>query len=166
LLWQLIMYKPTRQSLTCRRDVLVRILSEAKHPDWYSSWVSSVSSHTFLSSNKHGPAACLPPFPFTSCSILWRMWWPDNCSFLDITYCSLVDGYQRFGGTCCLHLQSRRLFHLEDGDSRFPSTKLHGVASQKTVRLILTAVRNSNVTQPFVLLSKLAIKTTSDLESS
>jgi hypothetical protein len=133
---------------------LVRIYSEAKLPDWYSSWVVSVSSHTFRSSNKIGPRpTChisLTPVArfYSECDDLTTP--PVNFkAFLDIISCNLVDGYQRFGGTCCLYFQSRRLFHLEDGDSRFPSTKLHGFASQKNVILILTAMWDSNVTQPF-----------------
>jgi hypothetical protein len=38
--------------------------------------------------------------------------------FWDVMSCILIDCYQRFGRTCCLHLQSRRACH-EDGSSMF-----------------------------------------------
>jgi hypothetical protein len=34
-------------------------------------------------------------------------------TFWDVTSCSLIDGYQRFGRTCCLQLQDKKVaFHL------------------------------------------------------
>jgi hypothetical protein len=50
--------------------------------------------------------------------------------FWVVAPCSLVEGYQRFRGPCCLHHQGR----------------LHGATTQKTAIFILTAVRTSNPT--------------------
>jgi len=51
--------------------------------------------------------------------------------------CSVVVGYQRFRGACCLHLQG--------GETRYPTTTLNGVTIQKILTLffrwIFTAVK-------------------------
>jgi hypothetical protein len=41
--------------------------------------------------------------------------------FWDVTPCSLVEGYQHFGGTCCLQVsrETSSIFYPEDGGSRF-----------------------------------------------
>jgi hypothetical protein len=52
-------------------------------------------------------------------------------AFLVGTPCSVVVGYQRFGGTCCLRLPG------EDGGSKdlfkrwYPTSTLHGVTARK-----------------------------------
>jgi hypothetical protein len=56
--------------------------------------------------------------------------------------CYMVDSCQCFGGTCCLHLLSYgwRIFSPETLE-----TKLHDVTSQKTIIVIFTATRTSNL---------------------
>jgi hypothetical protein len=39
-------------------------------------------------------------------------------NFSDVTLCSLIGDYLRFGGTCCLHLQDIGFFCPEDGGRR------------------------------------------------
>jgi hypothetical protein len=63
---------------------------------------------------------------FTTVKILVEVFWV-------VTPCSVVVGYQRFGGPFCLHLQGE----VEDGGSTilqkrwYPTTTLHGVTNQK-----------------------------------
>jgi hypothetical protein len=88
--------------------------------------------------------------------------------------CILIEVYRRFGGTKRLYLQATMIseaiskkkaalvwfllvacltsFDPEDGGSTFrksrkASTRLYGVTSQKTVHVIVTAVRTPNPTQ-------------------
>jgi len=46
------------------------------------------------------------------------------------TPCSVVVGYQRFGGPCCLYLQGE----VQQGPRKrwFPTATQHGVTTQKT----------------------------------
>jgi hypothetical protein len=52
--------------------------------------------------------------------------------FWVVTPCSVVVGYQHFGGPCCLHLQEER-WH--------PTTTLHGVIPQKDLDLTYQLLR-------------------------
>ena len=45
----------------------------------------------------------------------------------DVTPCSLVERYQRFERTCCLHLQEPRYMQNVPWNRWYRSTKLHGV---------------------------------------
>jgi hypothetical protein len=60
--------------------------------------------------------------------------------FWVLTPCSVVLGYRRFRGPCCLHLQSSPWRWRQHG-----SPTLHGVRTQKTSICIFTAVRTSDV---------------------
>ena len=64
---------------------------------------------------------------------------------------SLVDAYGRFERTCCLHIQhffwQQLAFELQ-----LPSTKIHGVTSQKKVTLVITQVDSFRVVCHFDLL--------------
>jgi hypothetical protein len=71
--------------------------------------------------------------------------------FWDITPCSLLKVNRRFGGTCRLHLQGRRISQAEQmrqdpRNRRLTFNGLHGATNQKTEFLITTAVRTSNPT--------------------
>jgi len=82
-----------------------------------------------------------------------------NTTFCDVTPCSLVEMYQRFGGTYCIHLQLRRVNNTEKWIQReeertwslkmqavgFFETwcRLHDVTFQKTISFIVTAMRTS-----------------------
>jgi hypothetical protein len=35
-----------------------------------------------------------------------------DCSFRDVTSCSLVDSFEHFGGICCLSYKSDKVSHL------------------------------------------------------
>ena len=82
-----------------------------------------------------------------------------NTTFCDVTPCSLVEMYQRFGETYCVHLQLRRVNNTEKWIQReeertwslkmqavgFFETwcRLHDVTFQKTIFFIVTAMRTS-----------------------
>jgi hypothetical protein len=59
-----------------------------------------------------------------------------------------MENNRRFGGTCRLHLQGRRISQERNHEAsrRLNFNGLHGVISQKTVLFITTAVRTSNST--------------------
>jgi hypothetical protein len=65
--------------------------------------------------------------------------------FWDVTLHSAVEYYQSFGAVCCLHLQS--LFEQVPPKHWQCPSRLHSVTPQKTVVLILTAVRTPNITE-------------------
>jgi hypothetical protein len=78
-------------------------------------------------------------------------WFPDITNVLEEPAASSfrVKGsgrWVRFGGTCCLQLQDKCLFHLEDGGSRF--IWLYGVTSQETLILLLVVVKISYCNKP------------------
>jgi hypothetical protein len=75
--------------------------------------------------------------------------------FWNTTQCSFVGRFQRFGGTCCLHLQGereegKRLIYLGDGDKTLPwkvdtyilTTRLH---IPECCNLILSRVCSSTL---------------------
>jgi len=82
-----------------------------------------------------------------------------NTTFCDITPCSLVEMYQRFGETNCIHLQVRRVNNTEKWIQREEERawslkvqavcsfetlyRLHDVTFQKTIFFIVTAMRTS-----------------------
>jgi hypothetical protein len=62
--------------------------------------------------------------------------------FFCVTPCSVADMHQCVGGTCCFHLWGRRILCLKMGQQVLPKpTTLHGVIPQKTVLIIVTAMR-------------------------
>jgi hypothetical protein len=79
-------------------------------------------------------------------------WTLKSTIFWDITLCSLLSIYRRFGGTYRLHLQGRKISlarwrrHIPP-KRRFTLNGLHGVISQKIELFITTAVRTSNSTK-------------------
>jgi len=53
--------------------------------------------------------------------------------FCIMTACSVMVGYGRFGGPCCLHLHSPWRWKQHASSKRwYPTTTLHGVTTQKT----------------------------------
>jgi hypothetical protein len=44
--------------------------------------------------------------------------------FWNVTPCSLIDKYHRFGGTCCLPLQRKRMKNTLNMEASFPSETL------------------------------------------
>jgi hypothetical protein len=48
---------------------------------------------------------------------------------------SLIDRYQRFGGTCCLFISTMQVERASVSENLVLSTKLRGVMFQKTVML-------------------------------
>jgi hypothetical protein len=77
---------------------------------------------------------------------MWKLNYLQIMVVGDVTLCSLVHRYQCFGGMCCLCLQ---VIPVEAAGSSEMfvciTTKLHGVTSQKTVNLILIALRAKNL---------------------
>jgi len=55
--------------------------------------------------------------------------------------CSVVVGYQRFGGPCCLRLQPWRWGKLCPPKRLYPTTTLHGATTQKTANYINEGVQ-------------------------
>jgi hypothetical protein len=74
----------------------------------------------------------------------------EDYGFLEWDAMFLVDRYQRFRGTYCLHFDAEDQVPLKHG---CPSTILHGVTSQKTVILTPITVRTSNLTSSFFMVS-------------
>jgi hypothetical protein len=103
----------------------------------------------------------------------------------DITPCSLVYSCQLFGGTICLFLQGRFQFSLPlsvplspsayssiwrsrqqaPQKCAYPSTKLHGVTSQKTVIFIVTAMKTSSLTLVNKSVGSCALRTANHFHS-
>jgi hypothetical protein len=74
--------------------------------------------------------------------------------FRVVTPCGLVGGYQRFGGTYCLYLQSSKwtqYVHLKLG---YPHSSPYGVTTQNITIGIFTALRTSNLTEDICLPAK------------
>jgi len=62
--------------------------------------------------------------------------------FFYVTPCSVADMHQCVGGTCSFHLWGRRILCLKMGQQVLPKpTALHGATLQKTVLVIVTAMR-------------------------
>jgi len=57
-----------------------------------------------------------------------------------VTVCSVAVGYKHFGGQCCLYLQGEGPLI-----SWYPTATLHNVTTQKTMILIITAMKASNL---------------------
>jgi hypothetical protein len=71
--------------------------------------------------------------------------------FCDMTPCCVVYGYQRFGGTYCLHFRGRPAsitlnMKAAGASETLVSTQLHGVISLNTLTLILIVMRTLNLT--------------------
>jgi hypothetical protein len=65
----------------------------------------------------------------------------------DVMPSHLVESYQSFGGTCCLHLQGTIKWRQQVPPKRWHrSTRLGGVTSKNTVIFIFTAMRTSDLT--------------------
>jgi hypothetical protein len=67
--------------------------------------------------------------------------------FRNVPLCSLVDRFQRFGGTCCIHLQDKQDYEDRGKMSSkaccvYSYTKLHGVTSPKTIILATVKIPN------------------------
>jgi hypothetical protein len=84
--------------------------------------------------------------------------------FWDVTPSSVLSCNRRFGGTYRLHLQGRRkqvLAEIISSTLKIEAicsselNRLHGVTSQKMILFIITAVKTSNLTQPYACLALL-----------
>ena len=85
---------------------------------WRTAVLRSSGSHspkrwTHYSPLKHW-ALCM--YPVLHCTIpedvifsstVWQHQTFKNAAFWDVTFCSLISLYERFGGMCCIHLQCR-----------------------------------------------------------
>jgi len=70
----------------------------------------------------------------TAVAIFWMSkYWQGYNKCRVVASCSLVVGYERFGGLCCLHLHG------------CSTTILHGATTQKITNSIFTAVKISNL---------------------
>lgn len=63
-------------------------------------------------------------------------------TFFYVPPCSVADIHHCVGGTYCFHLLGRRIVCLKMGQQVLPKpTTLHGVTPQKTILIIVTAMR-------------------------
>jgi hypothetical protein len=78
-------------------------------------------------------------------NVYWRVQlWSLSCEYYslwDVTPCSFIDGYHRFGGTCGICRRRRQQISLKRW---LLPTKLQGVRSQKTLILIAQELFNDS----------------------
>jgi hypothetical protein len=83
-----------------------------------SSAFAHPRSHTSRSASSSGWILCLN----TNYIILYRIWGSHSCDYK--TFCGLLKANRRFGGTCRLHLQGRRISQARNKrESRCPAEK-------------------------------------------
>ena len=63
-----------------------------------------------------------------------------------VTIWSLIEIYRYYGRRCCVRLQCKRLRRYVASKYRYNSTRLHGVASRKTLILIFSFLCNRKYT--------------------